>query len=425
MRSWFLKGNNGKKRMKLLCVIPNYWPAFQYGGTVAAMHCLNRAFAKKGIQISVYTTDLGLKGKVAVNQEQDLEGVKVVYFSFTKFFQFMGTAGWQFSRQMSMALKNNLQGFDAVFIVDIWNYPAAAAAHYSRMYKKPYILIPSGMLYPYAFSKKIWKKMPYYHLVVKRDLKHAALMQYTTEDEEKKTHSFLALKNKAVVIPNGIDLPEFSSLPGREILRDSYAHLKDKKIIIFAGRLRWIKGLDILLKAYVLLAKQRSDVHLLIAGNDVGGFGKEVRRWVKQAGMNYAERPLGKRDGGLEDARVTFTGILNNREKLAVYAGSDIFVLPSYSENFGMAAVEAMACGLPVIISNKVGISKEVGQNKAGVVIDTNAPDLYRAMKILLENHDLRGELKANAGKLVRENYDIDKVAGKMIRIYEELGIGR
>ena len=72
--------------MKLLCVIPNYWPAFQYGGTVAAMHCLNRALAKKGIQISVYTTDLGLEGKVAVNQEQNLEGVKVTYFSFTKLF---------------------------------------------------------------------------------------------------------------------------------------------------------------------------------------------------------------------------------------------------------------------------------------------------------------------------------------------------
>lgn len=392
--------------MKLLCVIPNYWPAFQYGGTVAAMHCLNRALAKKGIQISVYTTDLGLEGKVAVNQEQNLEGVKVTYFSFTKFFQFMGTAGWQFSRQMTRALKNNLQGFDAVFIVDIWNYPALAAAHYSRIYKKPYILIPSGMLYPYAFSKKIWKKWPYYYLVVKRDLKHAALMQYTTEDEEKKTHPFLALKNKAVVIPNGIDLSEFSNLPGREILRASYPYLKDKKIILFVGRLRWIKGLDILVKAYVSLAKERADVHLLIAGNDVDGFGKEVRRWVKQAGMDH---------------RVTFTGILNNREKLAAYAGSDIFVLPSYSENFGMAAIEAMACGLPAIISNKVGIYKEVEQNKAGVVIDTNAPDLYRAIKILLENRDLREEIKVNAGKLVRENYDIDKVAGKMIRIYEEL----
>lgn len=392
--------------MKLLCVIPNYWPAFQYGGTVAAMYYLNRALAKKGIQISVYTTDVGLEGKVPVNQEQDLEGVKVIYFSFTKLFKFMGSAGWQFSRQMAQALKNNLPAFDAVFIVDIWNYPAAIAAHYSRMYKKPYILIPSGMLYPYTFFKKIWKKWPYYHLVVKRDLKHAALMQYTTEDEEKKTHPFLALKIKAVVIPNGIDLLKFSNLPGREMLQVSYPYLKDKKIILFVGRLRWIKGLDILLKAYAMIAGEWPDVHLLIAGNDERGYSKKVKRWVKQAGMNQ---------------RVTFTGILNNQEKLVAYAGSDIFVLPSYSENFGMVAVEAMACGLPVIISNKVGISKEVEQNKAGIVIDTNAPDLYRAIKILLENHDLREEIKVNAGKLVEENYDIDKAAEKMIRVYEEL----
>ena len=416
--------------MKLLCVIPNYWPAFQYGGTVAAVHCLNRALAKKGIQITVYTTDVGLEGRVPVNQEQDLEGVKVTYFSFTKLFKFMGTAGWQFSRQMARALKNNLPAFDAVFIVDIWNYPAAIAAHYSRMYKKPYILIPSGMLYPYAFSKKIWKKWLYYRLVVKRDLKHATLMQYTSDDEEKKTHPFLALKNKAVVVSNGIDLLEFSSLPGREMLQASYPYLKDKKIILFLGRLRWIKGLDILLKAYVLLAKERGDVHLFIAGNDESGYGMKVKRWALEAGMNYVDRPLGDRNGKLkagdhpEDVKVTFTGILNNQEKLVVYAGSDIFVLPSYSENFGMVVIEAMACGLPVIISNKVGISKEVEQNKAGIVIDTSAPDLYRAIKILLENHDLREEIKVNAGKLVKENYDIDKVAAKMIRIYEELRIG-
>jgi len=416
--------------MKLLCVIPNYWPAFQYGGTVAAVHCLNRALAKKGIQITVYTTDVGLEGRVPVTQEQDLEGVKVTYFSFTKLFKFMGTAGWQFSRQMARALKNNLPAFDAVFIVDIWNYPAAIAAHYSRMYKKPYILIPSGMLYPYAFSKKIWKKWLYYRLVVKRDLKHATLMQYTSDDEEKKTHPFLALKNKAVVVSNGIDLLEFSSLPGREMLQASYPYLKDKKIILFLGRLRWIKGLDILLKAYVLLAKERGDVHLFIAGNDESGYGMKVKRWALEAGMNYVDRPLGDRNGKLkagdhpEDVKVTFTGILNNQEKLVVYAGSDIFVLPSYSENFGMVVIEAMACGLPVIISNKVGISKEVEQNKAGIVIDTSAPDLYRAIKILLENHDLREEIKVNAGKLVKENYDIDKVAAKMIRIYEELRIG-
>jgi len=416
--------------MKLLCVIPNYWPAFQYGGTVAAMHCLNRALAKKGIQITVYTTDVGLEGRVPVNQEQNLEGVKVTYFSFTKIFEFMGTAGWQFSRQMARALKNNLPAFDAVFIVDIWNYPAAIAAHYSRMYKKPYILIPSGMLYPYTFSKKIWKKWPYYYLVVKRDLKHAALMQYTSDDEEKKTHPFFALKDKAVVIPNGIDLLEFSNLPGREMLRASYPYLKDKKIILFVGRLRRIKGLDILLKAYAMVERERPDVHLLIAGNDESGYGKKVRRWVKQVGMNYLDCPLGDRNGKLgagdypEGVKVTFTGILNNQEKLVVYAGSDIFVLPSYSENFGMVAVEAMACGLPAIISNKVGISKEVEQNKAGIVIDTNAPDLYRAIKILLENHDLREEIKVNAEKLVKENYDIDKVAEKMLRIYGELGIG-
>ena len=113
--------------------------------------------------------------------------------------------------------------------------------------------------------------------------------------------------------------------------------------------------------------------------------------------------------------------MLTGREKLEVLAGSDIFVLPSYSENFGMAVVEAMACGLPVVISNKVGIYREVEENKAGIVVDPNAESLYKGIKLLLENPELKKEIAVNGRKLVEEYYDIDKVAERMIEAYEEI----
>jgi len=346
-----------------------------------------------------------LAGKVPVNQEVDLEGVKVFYFDFVNFFEFMGATGWQFSWKMTKALKDNLKSFDIIYIVAIWNYPTAVAAYYCRRYKKPYIISPRGHLFLATLRKKYWGKLPYYHLVAKRDLNSASAIHYTTEDEVK-CHSSLGLKNKAIVIPNGIDLSEFADLPKRERLRDRYPYLKDKKVILFLSRINWKKGLDLLVKAYSVLAKERDDVHLLIVGNDEGGYGEKVKRWIKDKGIMK---------------RVTFTGMLIEKDKMEAYAGSDIFVLPSYSENFGMVAIEAMACGIPVVISNQVGIYQEVGKKKAGIVVETNPESLLEGIRTVLDNNELRAEIAINGKKLVRESYDIDKVADMMIDAYEEI----
>ena len=271
--------------MKILCVVPSYWPAFRYGGPIASVHGLNKALVKKGIDVTVYTTNVGLDGKVPVNQEVNVDGVKVFYFAFTRFFEFLGATGWQFSLPMARALKKNLKDFDIVYIVAIWNYPIAAAAYYSRKYKKPYIIAPRGALYSYTVNKKSWKKWPYYHLIAKRDLKSAVAIHYTTDDEAEKCHSSLGLKNKAIVIPNGIDVSGLRDKDyglggnpdevakdtlhkarglGIKSLRERYPILKNKKVILFLGRVHWIKGMDILVRAFSMIAKERDDVHLLI-----------------------------------------------------------------------------------------------------------------------------------------------------------------
>jgi glycosyltransferase involved in cell wall biosynthesis len=392
--------------MRVLCVIPKYWPAFQYGGPISSVHYLNKTLVEKGVGVTVYTTNVGLDKSVPVNQEVELDGVKVNYFMFTKLFEFMGATGWQFSLQLTDALKENLQDFDLIYIVRIWSYPAAAAAYYSRRYEKPYIFVPRGMLCPYTFSKKIWKKWLYYYLIVKRNLEGALAIHYTSDDEAEKTHPFLGLQSRPVIIPNGIKLSEFPAFPDGQRLKTRYPHLKDKKIILFLGRIHKVKRLDVLVKAFALLAKEKKDAHLLIAGGGKGTYCRRVKKWIRECGMN---------------AQVTFTGILTGKEKIEAYAGSDIFVLPSYSESFGMAVVEAMACSLAVVISNKVGIYKEVKRNKAGIVIDANTESLHQAMKLLLEDFSLKKEIAANGRKLVEEYYDIDKVADKMIENFRKI----
>ena len=393
--------------MKLLCVIPSYWPAFKYGGPIYSVHELNKALVMKGIDVYVYTTNVGLENKVRANQVVDINGVKVTYYKYTGLFELLGSTGWQYSFSMTQAIKRDLVNFDIAYIVSAWNYTTAMAAFYCRKYQKPHIISPRGSLYPKTTNSKSWKKVPYYHLITKKVLQNASAIHYTTEDEKEQTNSFLRLNTKAVVVPNGINLEEFSRLPEKDELLKKYPALENKTRILFLSRINWKKGLDLLLQAYANLLEKRNGLHLLIVGDDDGdGYKDQVKNWVK--------------DYKLDD-NVTFTGSLTGRDKLAAYAASDIFVLPSYSENFGMVVVEAMACELPVVISNKVGIYKEIEENKAGIIVETNPESLSKGIEWLLEDAELRAKISANGKKLVREYYDIDKVAERMIDSFEEV----
>ncbi len=391
--------------MKLLCVSPSYWPAFKYGGPIPAVHGLNRALVRKGVDLTTYTTNVGLEGEVPVNKEVNVDGVKVTYFKYTKFFEFTGATGWQFSLHMFSSLRRNLKLFDLVHVPAIWNFPTAATCYHSKKYAKPYIISPHGALDPYTINKKSWKKRPYYLLFSRRHLNNAKAIHYLTEFEMRRCHQALGMLNLPVVVPNGVDLQEFDNLPNKRVLRERYPFLKNKIVILFLGRIHWIKGLDILLKAIKTIATKRDDVHLFIVGNDEGGFEVKVRQWVKELGL---------------ETFVTFTGLLSGREKLEVLSGSDIFALPSSSEGFSMAILEAMACRLPVIITHECHFP-EVSSSQAGIAVDPNTEQLAEALRRLIDYPELRRRMGENARDLVEERYTWDKVAGQMKQIYDEI----
>lgn len=410
--------------MRVLCVTPSYWPAFQYGGPIFVNHYLNSALVKRGIDVTVYTTSVGLENKVRENVEVLVDGVKVVYFSISKTLEFLGATGWQLSWRMTKALKANLREFDLVNIHAIWNYPPAAAAFLSKARGVPYIVTAHGTLYPYTVSNKRWKKLPYYHLIGKRILRDAAAIHYTGEDEAEKCHAFFGLKNRAAVVPYVLDLSEFDDIPAREKLSERYPILKGRKTILFLSRINWKKGLDVLIKAFAIVEKQRDDVHLLIVGSDESGYAEQVKKWIRDQGMSYAseggEAELAKNG---QTTKITFTGMLTGREKVEAYAGSDLFVLPSYSENFGLVVVEAMACGLPVIISDQVGIHKEIAEAAAGEVIETDPQQLADAILALLENPEKCKQMGRKGQEAVKERFAPDRVTDRMIETYQSLAL--
>lgn len=391
--------------MKLLCVVPAYWPAFSLGGPIFSVHAMNRQLVKKGIDVTVYTTCAGQDEKCVVNQQVDIDAVKVTYFTFFKVLEFLGESGFQFSPALSRALDQTVKNFDMVYIVAVWNYPVLAAAYYCRKYAKPYILSPRGLLYPYTAGKKSWKKQPYWLLAVRRAVNQAALIHYTTEDEALKTHPALRLTNKWAVVACGVE-PDNLAGGIKEDFIGQYPGLRNKKIILFLGRINWKKGLDILLKAFSILAKKRDDVRLCIAGKSDTTYQQKVYNII--------------RDTGIAD-KVIFTGMLDVSAKSDAYAAADIFVLPSYSENFGVAVAEAMSCGVPVIISDQVGIQKDVAASGAGMVIRTDEHSLLEAMEKLLQGSQIGKEMGCRGRQLVREKYSLDMTADGMIRMFRDL----
>lgn len=405
--------------MKLLCVIPAYWPAFNIGGPVASVHSLNRTLVKKGIDVTVYTTYTGLDGKVLVNQEVNVDGVRVVYFDFIKKLEFLGKTGWQFSLSMTRALRDNLNTFDMVYINGIWNYTTAAAAFYCRKYKRPYVLAPRGTLYEYTMRKYSWKKWPYYTFIAKRDIRGASAIHFLTAYEKSRCHSSIKLSKNSIVIPNGIDLSEFEDLSTEGSLEERYPFLKHKKVILFLGRIHWIKGLDVLIKAMQIVIEKRKDVHLLVVGSGEVGYRNKIKKLTKDSGLDYIDYESGE-SSSESGVHVTFTGMLTGKEKLMAYAESDIFVLPSYSEGLSMAALEAMFCRLPVVISHQCNMP-EVEREKAGVIVEIEPGPLHEALIDLIDNGNKAEEMGKRGQTLVAESFAIESVADIMTRAFSEV----
>lgn len=248
--------------------------------------------------------------------------------------------------------------------------------------------------------KKIFTK-----LVQKRILKGASAIHAITEEEVKNIKDFGIEDIPIVTIPNGINLQEFQILPPKDELVKLYPELKGKKIILFLGRVHPIKGLDLLARAFGKIIKEMKDVYLLVVGPDKGGYKLEIEKILKE------DRAL---------SQVIFASTLTGYKKLIALGGADIFVLPSYSEGFSMAVLEAMVCGLPVIITKSCNFP-QVEISGAGKIINTDLESLSKVLLELLMDPDLCKEMGNKGRQLVLERYTWDKISEQMLEVYERI----
>jgi glycosyltransferase involved in cell wall biosynthesis len=331
----------GAATIRILHVIASL--AGKTGGPAKAVVDMAAAVARLGHQVAIYSTDREMSAdeRPVLGQPVERNGVETVVYAQ----HWPSTVGTSLSLYRGLARR--IPQVDVVHVHSLYLFHDWAAWRLCRKHRIPYVVRPHGTLDPYIWQRHRKRKAVLERLFQNRMLREAAAIHYTAEEEMALAAPYVG-GAPGVVVPNGLDLAEYADLPPAGEFRKQHPEIGGRRIVLFLGRLNFKKGLDLLIPAFAQAAAKHNDLHLVVAGPDDGMLG-----WV-------AEHKL--------EQRVTFTGMLTGRAKLAALSGSFMFVLPSYSENFGIAAVEALACGLPVAITDKVNTWRDVQAAGAGLV---------------------------------------------------------
>jgi len=379
--------------MKVLHVIPSLSPA--RGGPGIVLRQTMESLAARGITAHVATTDDdGAHARAEVPYGAGVAESGGVCFYFPRQTRF-----YSFSWPLTVWLRRHIAEYDVVHIHALFSYPSTAAAWLARRNRVPYVLRPLGTLAQWGLSSRrpLLKRWSL-RLIERPMLKHAAAVQATSEQERLEVQDACA-ECRAVVIPNPVAMPDAPPVrPARA----------KPSTILFLSRIDPKKGLEVLLDAFDRIAAGSPDLRLVIAGDGRPAYVAEIRRLAAS---------LGSCD------KITFTGNVAGRQKQQLLEDADLFVLPSRSENFGVAVAEAMACGVPALISTDVGIHPEVTNAQAGKAISCRAdPEpLATAMGQMLSDPAALRRMGENGWKLARDKYSPDVIAGLLIDQYEAI----
>lgn len=390
--------------MKILHVTPSYEPAWHLGGVVRSVSQLCRGLAELGHEVTVFTTDSGGDRRMAVpvNKPVEVGGVKVYYFK-TDF-----TPKFGFSTALTRSCQEKIKDFDIVHLTSFWCYPQIPARAAARRDGVPYLVSVRGTIRQSALKNKSWEKWLYYQFIEKSTMRQTAAIHYTTQ-MERDMDRFHGFSNPSFIIPNGFDAQEFCPTMDRQEARRFWQIPPDAKVVIFLGRLHPVKALDLLVKACAQLQVSEIPIQLLLAGPD-GGMEAPLRILVQNLKL---------------ESRVRFLGMLNGVDRNRLLAASDIMALISHDENFGNAAVEAMLAGVPVLVSEHVGICREVAEDGAGRVVPLKVEAVGQALQQMLADPEKLQAMGQVAAVTARQRYDLTTVARQMAMAYEDILTGR
>ncbi len=388
------------RRLRILHCTAGYAPAWTLGGPPRSTANLCEGLAARGHDVVVFTTRLGLEHRSDLPEDGPVvrHGVTVHYFPLSGGPGIRSTA---FARDVHARAGE----FDLMHVTGVWQVTSISACRAAARHRLPYVVSPRGALSEYSFSQKRLKKSLYWLLWERRQVNGAAAVHYTALAEREECRR-LRPRAPGFIVPNSIDLRAWQ--PDAEAgvaWRSRHGIGPDEFVFLNSGRLHHKKGLEILLDSAGGLPRDRR-WKIVFAGPDEDGTGRRLGE-------------LGAACGVAD--RLVFTGPLETAELCAAYSAADLFLFPSRNENFGNVAVEALACGTRVVLSEGVGCASELA-DCAGVVVLPRLTGMWRnEMARALNRASLPGDIQATRRRRLEARYSAAAVAAAMENSYREV----
>lgn len=382
--------------MRVLHVIPAVAP--RYGGPSTAVYGMCRSLRNVGVDAWVATTDADGERRLAVPLEEvaDHRGVPTIYFR-RQFHE-----GFKFSLSLSRWLKRHCGEFDVLHVHAVYSHACLAAATAARARGVPYLIRPLGSLTPWASGRRGATKRALWHIGVRKMLRDAAAIHYTSRLEQRLSESQYQLEN-GIVVPLGVQAsigsgepPELSPL------------LRDSPYVLALGRLHPVKGLERLIEVFLNVTESEplKGWRLVIGGEGDPAYTASLREQVE------------RRSAG---GRVVFLGWLSGSRKEETLRGAAFLALPSQQENFGVAAVEAMCRGVPVLVSDQVGLADEIAAAGAGWVTPLDQEAMSAQLREAMTSSAGRARRGHAAIALTNSRFTWERVAGQLCLAYRSV----
>jgi len=386
--------------MKVLHVIPSISPSL--GGPTKVVLNLVKALRDCKVEAEIVTSNHNGSKALDVPLYQRTEYEQVPIWFLPHFSPPMKE--FIFSPALTQWLWQNIRNYDILDNHYLFSYAPTCAGVIARWYKVPYTVRVQGQLTPWALTQGKLKKQVYSMLIERHNLNHAAAIHCTSVGEAQDVRSF-GINTPTITLPLGVE--KFPNLPqAKAKLHSVYKIPYQTPVILFLSRLRYNKRPDMLLKALNCIAAQKCDFHLILAGTGEPYYVNYLKKII--ISLNLA-------------SRVSFAGFVTDEEKNLLLQGADLFVLPSLSENFSIATAEAMAAGLPVIVTSEVQIAPEIIAANAGLVVEGEIDALASSIFKLVTSAKLREELGKNGRRLASRRYCWSATAPHLTYVYNAI----
>ena len=387
--------------MRILQIIPSI--SLVYGGPSQMVLGLSAALAAQGIDVTIITTDSNgdigqLPLDVPLNQPIKQNGYQIIYFRCSPWRRY------KFSVSLLQWLNANARQFDLAHIHAIFSPVTTLAATIARVHKLPYIMRPCGMLDPADLQKKKRLKQIYGTLFERPNLAGAAAIHFTSKQEAKISERFGLGSTGKMPVPQDLIIP----LGVRAGLFAKRLRESQVPIVLFMSRIEPKKGLDLLIPALESILESGVDFQFILAGSNPQDADYEAGIKVKIQHSSLAKY-------------TTITGFVSGDRKNELLTNADLFVLPSYYENFGIAVAEAMAAGVPVAISDRVHISEDIRQAEAGWVGPLEVDAIANSIKSALLDPQERQRRGLNAKEYAKKHYNWEAIAQQTIDAYQHI----